>query len=56
VDLKARMGEDSHRAAVSYQHASRSADQRIADALDARVKAERPDDDDDALGALVPAG
>ena len=56
ADLKARMGQDSDRAAVIYQHASRSTDQRIADALDARVKAERPDDDDGAAGALVPAG
>jgi integrase len=53
ADLKARMGQDSDRAALIYQHATRGADRKIADALDARIKAERPDDDD-AVGALVP--
>jgi integrase len=56
ADLKARMGHDSDRAALIYQHATRDADRKIADALDARVRAERPDSDDDgASGALVPA-
>jgi len=58
ADLKARMGHDSDRAALIYQHATRDADRRIADALDARVRAERPDsdgDDDGAAGARVPA-
>ncbi|MEV0582657.1 tyrosine-type recombinase/integrase [Nonomuraea sp. NPDC050310] len=41
ADLKARMGRDSDRAALIYQHATRDADQKIADALSARVKAER---------------
>lgn len=41
ADLKARMGHDSDRAALIYQHATRHADQRIADALDARVRRER---------------
>ncbi|XVQ86019.1 hypothetical protein ACQP2K_00845 [Microbispora siamensis] len=35
------MGHDSNRAALIYQHATRDADQRIADALSARVEAER---------------
>src|SRR5690606_21307213 len=39
ADLKARMGHDSDRAALIYQHATRDADQRIADALSARVAA-----------------
>ncbi|PZG20917.1 tyrosine-type recombinase/integrase [Nonomuraea aridisoli] len=43
ADLKARMGHDSDRAAVIYQHATMDADQRIADALSARVEAERKD-------------
>jgi hypothetical protein len=44
------------RAAMIYQHATRDADRKIADALDARVKAERPNKDDDgAAGALIPA-
>jgi integrase len=56
ADLKARMGHDIDRAALIYQHATRDADRKIADALDARIKAERPDDDgdDSAAGALVP--
>lgn len=55
ADLKARMGHDSDRAALIYQHATRDADRKIADALDARVRAERPDDDDDGTaGVLVP--
>jgi integrase len=54
ADLKARMGHDSDRAALIYQHATRDTDRKIADALDARVKAERPDDDDGTAGVLVP--
>jgi hypothetical protein len=50
------MGHDSDRAALIYQHATRDADRKIADALDARIKAERPaDDDDGTASALVPA-
>ncbi|WP_460357678.1 tyrosine-type recombinase/integrase [Actinoallomurus acanthiterrae] len=55
ADLKARMGQDSDRAALIYQHATRDADHRIAEALDARIKAELPDDGDDGpAGVLVP--
>ncbi|WP_207757601.1 hypothetical protein [Nonomuraea cypriaca] len=58
------MGHDSDRAALIYQHATRDADQKIADALSARVKAERKKakkkpkrgDDDGSAGVLVPAG
>jgi integrase len=57
ADLKARMGHDSDRAALIYQHATRDADRKIADALDARIKAERPGDDEDdgTVGALISA-
>lgn len=56
-DLMARMGHDSERAAMIYQHEARGADQRITDAIDAHVEAERGKDDDDGeAGALVPAG
>ncbi len=69
-DLMARMGHDSTRAAIIYQHASREADQAIADALSERVeRAQRrddkgqddtdedgPDDDDGLGGAPAPAG
>jgi hypothetical protein len=50
------MGQDSDRAALIHQHATRHADRKIADALDTRIKAERPDDDDGLADALVPAG
>jgi integrase len=69
-DLMARMGHDSPDAALIYQHATRQADQAIADAVSAQVKAEqkkarkaagkatrpkRQDPDDGGAGALVPA-
>ncbi len=38
ADLKARIGHDSARAAMIYQHATEEADQAIADALDKRIK------------------
>lgn len=40
-DLMDRMGQDSPRAALIYQHATREADQMIADAVSAAVEAER---------------
>jgi hypothetical protein len=61
-DLKARMGHDSARAAMIYQHATAAADRAIAGALDRQIETseedeDRPDDDDDGLGGvLVPAG
>lgn len=57
-DLMARMGHDSERAALVYQHRARGADKIITDHIDAHVEAERskPDDDDGAAGALVPVG
>ncbi|MEV5709927.1 site-specific integrase [Actinoallomurus sp. NPDC052274] len=60
-NLMARMGHDNERAALIYQHASNQADRKIADGLDALVKAARPvdqadDDQDDGgpPGKLVP--
>jgi hypothetical protein len=57
-DLMARMGHDSERAALIYQHEARGADKRITGAIDAHVQTERDkgDDDDGSAGALVPAG
>jgi hypothetical protein len=53
----ARMGQDSERAALIYQHEARGADKRITDAIDSHVQAERgKDDDGGAAGVLVPAG
>jgi integrase len=55
-DLMARMGHDSERAAMIYQHEARGADKAITDAIDKHVDDEhRQDDDDGPAGALVPA-
>ncbi len=54
----ARMGHDSERAAMIYQHEARGADQTITSAIDAHIAAEHDQDEDDdgQAGALVPAG
>jgi integrase len=65
-DLMARMGHDSTAAAIIYQHATRGADQAIADALSMQLQAARlttqaadekraVDLDDGAAGAAGPA-
>ena len=41
ADLKARMGHDSVRAAMIYQHEARGADKTITDAIDMHVQAEQ---------------
>ncbi|GAA4630304.1 hypothetical protein GCM10023196_055110 [Actinoallomurus vinaceus] len=60
-NLMARMGHDNERAALIYQHASNKSDRKIADGLDALVKAARSteddgddQDDDGTAGKLVP--
>jgi integrase len=60
-DLMARMGHDSMRAALIYQHKIQGADRKIADAMEALIadhqKAPGPDDEapkDGAVGTLVP--
>lgn len=62
-DLMARMGQDSPRAVLIYQHASRQVDQAIADKLsaliegiDSTVKGPNDGEEDDPPGVLVPAG
>ena len=56
-DLMARMGHDTERAALIYQHEARGADKRITDAIDTHVQAEQPNDDDDGTaGGLLPVG
>jgi integrase len=62
-DLMARMGQDSPRAALIYQHASRQVDQTIADKLSTLIEGmtdttnDRDDDDENGpTGVLVPAG
>jgi hypothetical protein len=54
----ARMGHDSERAAMIYQHEARDADQTTTSAIDAHIAAEHDQDEDDdgQAGALVPAG
>jgi integrase len=59
-DLMARMGHDSERAAMIYQHQARGADRAITDAIDTHVQAEQraEDDEDDGgqAGTLAPVG
>jgi integrase len=55
-DLMARMGHDSERAAMIYQHLARGADQAITSAIDTHVEGEKRRDEDGEDGALVPAG
>jgi integrase len=47
-DLMARMGHDSERAAIIYQHEARGADAAITKAIDAHVEFEQGKQDDDA--------
>jgi integrase len=52
-DLMARMGHDSVRAAIIYQHATTEADARIAAALEAALtddEDQADEDDDDQCG------
>jgi integrase len=51
-DLMARMGHDSERAAMIYQHEAQGADKTITDAIDTHVQDQQHKDDDD----LAPAG
>jgi integrase len=55
-DLMARMGHDSERAAMIYQHVARGADQAITSAIDTHVEGEKRRDEDGDDGAVVPAG
>jgi integrase len=51
-DLMARMGHDSERAAMIYQHEARGADKTITNAIDSHVEDEkRKLNEDDASGA-----
>ena len=54
----ARMGHDSERAAIIYQHQARGADTVITRAIDAHADSElrRDDDDGDSAGGLAPVG
>jgi len=50
-DLMARMGHDSERAAMIYQHEARGADKAISDAIDKHVDDERGQGDDETGAA-----
>ncbi len=51
-DLMARMGHDSERAAMIYQHEARGADKSITNAIDTHVEDERRNlDEGGATGA-----
>jgi hypothetical protein len=54
----ARMGHDSERAVIIYQHEARGADAATTEAIDAHVESERGkgDDDGDAVVVIAPAG
>ncbi len=54
----ARMGHDSERAAMIYQHEARGADQAITSAIDSHVRTEQGGDesDDGEASTLAPAG
>ncbi len=57
-DLMARMGHDSERAAMIYQHEARGADRAITDAIDAHVDDVRGhgnEEDDGTAAVSVPA-
>jgi integrase len=61
ADLKARMGHDSVRAAMIYQHGTSEADQLIAAMLNAKAaaylaKTGDDPDDDGAAGVLAETG
>lgn len=57
-DLMNRMGHSTVRAALIYQHRSKTGDQKIADAVDGLIKKERggPDDEDGDGSSLVASG
>ncbi len=63
-DLMARMGHDSERAAMIYQHEARGADRAITNAIDTHVQAEQGEQgeqrdgegDDGSTGVLAPVG
>ncbi|MBG0824609.1 site-specific integrase [Planomonospora sp. ID91781] len=55
-DLMERMGHDSVRAALIYQHRTTEADRKIADAMNGKISEVRPDDDDGSSGVLARIG
>ncbi|MEV3925753.1 site-specific integrase [Actinomadura coerulea] len=55
-DLMERMGHDSVRAALIYQHRTAGGNRAIARAMDDKINKAEPDDDEGAAGALAIVG
>ena len=55
-DLMTRMGHDSERAAMIYQHEARGADHLITSAIDAHVQGEQRQHGEGPAATLIPAG
>ncbi|MER6813784.1 site-specific integrase [Spirillospora sp. NPDC000708] len=55
-DLMERMGHDSVRAALIYQHRTAGGNRAIAQAIDDKINNENPDDDDGTAGGLARVG
>ncbi|GAA2129242.1 site-specific integrase [Actinomadura napierensis] len=55
-DLMERMGHDSVRAAMIYQHRTAGGNRAIAQAMDDKINNDDPDDDDGAAGGLAIVG
>ncbi|MEU6748107.1 tyrosine-type recombinase/integrase [Spirillospora sp. NPDC046719] len=55
-DLMERMGHDSVRAALIYQHRTAGGNRAIAQAMDDKINNENPDDDDGTAGVLARVG
>ncbi|NVI91009.1 tyrosine-type recombinase/integrase [Actinomadura sp. BRA 177] len=55
-DLMERMGHDSVRAAMIYQHRTAGGNRAIAQAMDNKINNANPDDDDGAAGRLALVG
>jgi integrase len=55
-DLMTRMGHDSERAAMIYQHEARGADKAITDAIDKRVDEQKREGDENDEGQVEGVG
>jgi hypothetical protein len=56
ITVANRMGHDSVRAALIYQHKTDEGNRAIANAMDSKIKEAGPDDDDGASGVLARTG
>ena len=51
-----RVGHAPVRVALIYQHSTAEADRKIADAMNAMINEDKPDDDDGPSGVLARVG